>query len=55
MLHTHADRDRAHHRKRWLLAAGAVALETVPLVRRGYGVGGNVIVRCHDGHLFSTL
>jgi hypothetical protein len=23
--------------------------------RFGYKVGGNVVVRCHDGHLFTTL
>ena len=55
MFHTHADKSRERHLKRWLLVAGALTLETVPLMRRGYGVGGNVVVRCRDGHLFSTL
>ena len=43
------------HRKRWLIAAGAMAAETVPLWRRGYGLGGTVVVRCRDGHVFSTM
>jgi hypothetical protein len=25
------------------------------LWRRGYGVGGNVVVRCREGHLFTTI
>ena len=41
-------------RKRWLLFA-AVVLEFVPLWRHGYKLGGNVVVRCAAGHLFSTL
>jgi hypothetical protein len=44
-----------NHRRRWLIAAGAVAAETGLLWHRGYGLGGTVIVRCRDGHLFSTL
>jgi hypothetical protein len=46
--------------KRWIkagaIAAGAVAAEAAGLRRRGYGfAGGNVVVRCRDGHLFTTL
>ncbi len=37
------------------MAAAAVGAETIPLWQRGYGLGGNVVVRCRDGHLFSTL
>jgi hypothetical protein len=36
-------------------ALGAVALEAVGLLLSGWGVGGNVVVRCRDGHLFATL
>lgn len=50
-----ADRPRSRRRRRWLLIGGALAAETAPLVRRGYRAGGNVIVRCRDGHLFTTL
>ena len=33
-----------------LLIAGTVAAR-----RRGYKIGGDVIVRCRDGHLFTTI
>jgi hypothetical protein len=33
----------------------SVLLETIPLWVRGYGVGGNVVARCRDGHLFTTI
>ena len=42
-------------RQRLALIAGAALAELIPVWRRGYGVGGNVIVRCHKGHLFSTI
>jgi hypothetical protein len=29
--------------------------ETIPVWRHGYGVGGNVVVRCGKGHLFTTI
>jgi hypothetical protein len=37
------------------MLAGAVIAETIPLWRHGYGIGGNVIVRCGKGHLFTTI
>jgi hypothetical protein len=37
------------------MIAGALLAEFVPVWRRGYGVGGNVIVRCRRGHLFTTI
>lgn len=33
----------------------ALAVEAGGLWRSGYGLGGEVIVRCRDGHLFRTL
>jgi hypothetical protein len=33
----------------------SVLLETIPLWVRGYGLGGNVVARCRDGHLFTTI
>ena len=42
-------------RRRLAVVAGAFLVEAIPLWRRGYGVGGNVIVRCHEGHLFTTI
>ena len=37
------------------VGAGVLVLEAEGLWRSGYGLGGEVIVRCRDGHLFSTL
>lgn len=48
-------RDSHRRRRRWPFVAAALGAETVPLLRRGWGPGGNVVVRCRDGHLFSTL
>ena len=42
-------------RKRLAIVAGAMLAETIPLLRHGYGVGGNVIVRCRQGHVFTTI
>ncbi|MGH9291411.1 MAG: hypothetical protein ACRDZ6_01355 [Acidimicrobiales bacterium] len=40
-----------------VLAAVATALAAGTLIARrlGYGVGGNCVVRCRDGHLFTTI
>ena len=38
-----------------LVAAFAVATEAAVLRRRGYGIAGRVVVRCRDGHLFTTI
>jgi hypothetical protein len=46
---------RPSRRVRWLIVAAAVVFEALPLWRRGYKLGGNVVVRCRAGHLFSTL
>jgi hypothetical protein len=35
--------------------AGALVVETIPIWRHGYGIGGNVVVRCGKGHLFTTI
>ena len=34
---------------------GAIALETVYMKKRGYAVGLRTVVRCRDGHLFTTI
>ena len=34
---------------------GAVLLESAGLWRRAHRLGGNVVVRCRDGHLYTTL
>jgi hypothetical protein len=44
-------------RRRFGLLASALGLlaEALVLGQRGYGLGGNVVVRCRDGHLFTTI
>jgi len=43
-------------RRRGLAIAAASVLGEVGVLRsRGYGFGGNVIVRCRDGHRFTTI
>jgi hypothetical protein len=45
-------------RSRWALAAAIIGLHvagTVVARRRGYPLGGNVVVRCRAGHLFTTI
>lgn len=42
-------------RLRRLLVILSVLSEAIPVWRRGYGLGGNVVARCRDGHLFTTL
>ena len=41
-------------RRRVLLVAGLL-VEPVVMRARGYPIGGNLIVRCRRGHLFTTL
>lgn len=45
---------RSKRRRRLLLFAGALA-EPLAMRARGYPIGGNLIVRCRRGHLFTTL
>ena len=42
-------------RRRRLLLAAALLLEPVLMKLRGYPIGGNLIVRCRQGHLFTTI
>lgn len=46
-------------RKRGLIVAGAItatyAAGAVAARRLGYTFGGNVVVKCHSGHVFSTI
>jgi hypothetical protein len=46
-------------RKRGLIIAGTVAAAyaagTIAARRLGYSFGMNVVVRCHSGHVFSTI
>lgn len=44
------------NRARPLIAVAAVLVAGTIIARRlGYGVGGETVVRCRDGHLFTTL
>jgi hypothetical protein len=43
------------HRRLVTTTAGAVALESAALWLRTSKFGGNVVVRCRDGHLFTTI
>lgn len=43
------------HRKLRRLVTAALMFEALPLWLRGYGLGGNVVVRCRSGHLFTTI
>ncbi len=40
---------------RLVLIVGGLAAVTVVGRRLGYGVGGNTVVRCREGHLFTTI
>jgi hypothetical protein len=46
-----------HHTSRTtaLIVIGVVVLATLVARRLGYKVGGNVVVRCRKGHLFTTI
>jgi hypothetical protein len=47
---------RRRRRRRLLLALVLVDLvATLVARRRGYGLGGNTLVRCRQGHLFTTI
>src|SRR5436190_19127915 len=49
-------RSRPRSRARRLLTLAASVLpEVIVLRRRGYPLAGNVVVRCREGHLFTTL
>jgi hypothetical protein len=45
---------RSRRRRRWFVAAGLL-IEPILLRLRGVHGGRNVIVRCHAGHLFTTI
>jgi len=53
------DRDSSggsrHRHRAILLAAAGVAVEAAATWSRGWGIGGRVVVRCREGHLFSTI
>jgi hypothetical protein len=44
----------SRRRRRLLIVAGLLA-EPVAMKLRGYPIGGNLVVRCRKGHLFTTI
>ncbi len=48
-------RNADRRRRAAKIAAAAMFVETAGLWLRARRLGGNVIVRCRDGHLFTTL
>ncbi len=41
--------------RRWPIIAAGLLLEPVAMKLRGYPLGGRLVVRCRQGHLFTTL
>jgi hypothetical protein len=48
-------RGRRGGRQTAIIVVVAILVETVALRLRGYRIGGNVVVRCQKGHLFTTI
>ena len=46
---------KRRRRRRLGIVAGAFIVEMIPLLRNGYGIGGNVVVQCTKGHRFTTI
>ncbi len=42
-------------RRRWLMVGASVAVEAAAVWMRSGRPGGKIVVRCHEGHLFTTL
>ena len=51
----HSKRRRGPGGRRLLIIAAGVLLETAALWHRAHRLGGNVIVRCRQDHLFTTI
>jgi hypothetical protein len=46
---------RLVRRRRKKLVLASILLEPILMVLRGYPIGGRLVVRCRQGHLFTTL
>ncbi|MGO8905841.1 MAG: hypothetical protein ACLQMH_09500 [Solirubrobacteraceae bacterium] len=44
-----------HRRRTVTIILAALLVEAVALRLRGYRIGGNVVVRCRKGHLYTTI
>jgi hypothetical protein len=51
----HSKRRWSANQRRLLFIAAGVLLETAALRQRAHRLGGNVIVRCRQNHLFTTI
>lgn len=49
------ENDRGKRRLVLFFVVSLLVVETVEMKRRGYTFGTNTIVRCREGHLFSTI
>jgi hypothetical protein len=48
-------RQTSRRRRRTLVIVAGLLLEPVVMKLRGYPIGGNLVVRCRRGHLFTTI
>ncbi|HWE34073.1 MAG TPA: hypothetical protein VG410_11340 [Solirubrobacteraceae bacterium] len=55
MSSKHESKRSSRRRRGLAIAAASVVGEFGVLRSRGYGFGGTVVVRCRDGHLFTTI
>lgn len=55
MPETSGGKRRRARRIAFAIGSVAFAVEAFAVARRGYRLGGNVIVRCRKGHLFTTI
>ncbi len=46
---------RSNRRRTAIVAAAAILAETAAMRLRGYRIGANVVVRCRQDHLFTTI
>jgi hypothetical protein len=46
---------RISRRRTLLIVVAAVLLESAAMRLRGYRIGGNLVVRCRRGHLYTTI
>jgi hypothetical protein len=43
------------HRRLWFVGIASVVIEPLAMKLRGYPMGGKLIVRCRQGHMFTTF
>jgi hypothetical protein len=48
-------RRTSRRRRRKLLFVAGLLVEPIAMKLRGYPIGGNLVVRCRRGHLFTTI